>query len=58
MSDSQKICVQLCLDVQAFASELSKVGIDAADIDDYASLQEAVRPDAGLLEAVVGVSLS
>ena len=49
MSDAHKICVQLCLDVQAYAEELAKVGVDAASLGSYAALQEAVRPEEALI---------
>ena len=52
VTDSHKICVQLCLDVQAYASELQAVGVSAAALKAFATLQEAVRPDADLQEAV------
>ena len=52
VSDSHKICVQLCLDVQAFAAQLAAVGVDAAGLPEYATLQEAVRPEEGLVAHV------
>ena len=49
LSDSHKICVQLCLDVAAFGSQLSGLGVDAAALPTFQQLQEAVRPDDALL---------
>ena len=51
MSDSHKIGVQLCLDVQSYAAELAAVGVEAAGLPEYASLQEVVRPQE---EMIVG----
>ena len=51
VSDSHKIAVQLCLDVQAYAAELARVGVDAATLSEYAELQEAARPEAAVVEA-------
>ena len=49
LSDSHKICVQLCLDVAAFGAQLSGLGVDAATLPTFQQLQEAVRPDDALL---------
>ena len=54
VSDSHKICVQLCLDVHAFASELEDVGVSAKELPEYAQLQEAVRPDEGVVGSLGG----
>ena len=54
VSDSHKICVQLCLDVHAFASELEAVGVSAKELPEYAQLQEAVRPDEGVVGSLGG----
>lgn len=50
VSDSDKIRVQLCLDVAAFEVELSKVGVAAEALSAFSGLQDAVRPDASLLD--------
>jgi hypothetical protein len=39
---------------QAFAHELQTVGVDAATLPAYALLQEAVRPEEGLVGSVAG----
>lgn len=51
VSDSGKICMQMCLDVQAYGEELHAVGVAAGSIEAYLRLQDAVRPDEQLLKA-------
>ena len=51
VSDSHKIRMQLCLDVAAFGAELSAVGVEAESLTEFQELQDAVRPDASLLQA-------
>ena len=55
VSDSHKVCVQLCLDVQAFGTELAAVGVQARTLPEYAALQEAVVPAVGSAGGAVGV---
>jgi hypothetical protein len=44
VSDSYKICVQMCLDVQAFGEELAAVGVPPLSLSAFAKLQDEVRP--------------
>ena len=44
VTDSHKICVQLCLDVQAFGEELAAVGVPPQDLAAFGQLQDEVRP--------------
>ena len=46
VSDSHKISVQLCLDVQAFGRELATVGVEAWAMAEFALLQDTVGTDA------------
>ena len=52
VSDSSKICMQLCLDVAAYAEELRKIGVQPSELEAFAKLQDQVRPDAELMQAV------
>mgnify|MGYP001982050994 CR=1 FL=1 len=45
-SDSHKISVQLFLDVGAFGQQLGELGVEIAELPEYAQLQAAVRPKA------------
>lgn len=51
-SDSDKVCVQLFLDVQAFGDQLRAVGVDAALLAEYGLLADAVRPSQALIESI------
>jgi hypothetical protein len=44
VSDSYKICVQMCLDVQAYGEELAAVGVPPLSLSAFAKLQDEVRP--------------
>lgn len=44
ISDTDKICMQLFLDVQEYGRRLAALGIVAAEIPDYASLWQCVAP--------------
>ena len=44
VSDSHKICVQMCLDVQAYGEELAAVGVSPLSLSAFAKLQDEVRP--------------
>ncbi|XP_019171329.1 PREDICTED: conserved oligomeric Golgi complex subunit 2 [Ipomoea nil] len=44
ISDTDKICMQLFLDIQEYARNLSSLGIDAATIPSYRSLWQCVAP--------------
>ncbi|RAL48071.1 hypothetical protein DM860_017862 [Cuscuta australis] len=44
ISDTDKICMQLFLDIQEYARNLSSLGIDAASIPSYCSLWQCVAP--------------
>ena len=44
VSDSYKICVQMCLDVQAYGEELAAVGVSPLSLSAFAKLQDEVRP--------------
>ncbi|KAJ7945719.1 Conserved oligomeric Golgi complex subunit 2 [Quillaja saponaria] len=44
MSDTDKICMQLFLDIQEYARNLSALGVDAATIPSYRSLWQCVAP--------------
>lgn len=49
VSDSQKIAVQLMLDVQAYARELERAAVDPSTLPSYATLAEAVRPEEAMV---------
>ncbi|CAH9106187.1 unnamed protein product [Cuscuta epithymum] len=44
ISDTDKMCMQLFLDIQEYARNLSSMGIDAASIPSYRSLWQCVAP--------------
>lgn len=44
MSDSDKICLQLNLDVQEHGRQISKFGLVAEDLESYRQLLAAVKP--------------
>lgn len=44
LSDTDKICMQLFLDIQEYARSLSLLGVDAATIPPYQSLWQCVAP--------------
>ncbi|KAM3318374.1 hypothetical protein ACQJBY_035862 [Aegilops geniculata] len=44
ISDTDKICMQLFLDIQAYARNLRTLGIDAREIESYRSLWQCVAP--------------
>ncbi|XP_060178580.1 conserved oligomeric Golgi complex subunit 2-like [Lycium barbarum] len=44
LSDTDKICMQLFLDIQEYARSLSLLGVDAASIPPYQSLWQCVAP--------------
>ncbi|CAL4920120.1 unnamed protein product [Urochloa decumbens] len=44
ISDTDKICVQLFLDIQEYARNLGAIGIDAREIDSYRALWQCVAP--------------
>ncbi|GAA0141955.1 hypothetical protein LIER_02974 [Lithospermum erythrorhizon] len=44
VSDTDKICMQLFLDIQEYARNLSLLGVEAADIPAYRSLWQCVAP--------------
>lgn len=44
MSDSDKSCLQLLLDVQEHGNQLAKVGLDLASLDTYQKLLSCVTP--------------
>ncbi|OIT33781.1 PREDICTED: conserved oligomeric Golgi complex subunit 2 [Nicotiana attenuata] len=44
LSDTDKICMQLFLDIQEYARSLSSLGVDAASIPPYRSLWQCVAP--------------
>ena len=48
VSDSSKICMQLCLDVAAYAEELRKIGVQPSELEAF-MLQDKCdrRADAG-----------
>ena len=57
LTDSHKICVQLCLDVAGFGAQLQELGVEAAALPAYQQLQETVRPDEELLANALGGGL-
>ncbi|ONM11591.1 Oligomeric Golgi complex subunit 2 [Zea mays] len=44
ISDTDKICMQLFLDIQEYARNLRAIGIDAREIDSYRALWQCVAP--------------
>ncbi|PAN44014.1 hypothetical protein PAHAL_9G011300 [Panicum hallii] len=44
ISDTDKICMQLFLDIQEYARNLHAMGIDAREIDSYRALWQCVAP--------------
>ncbi|KAL8042588.1 hypothetical protein ABFX02_09G062600 [Erythranthe guttata] len=44
VSDTDKICMQLLLDIQEYGRNLASLGVDAADIPTYRSLWQCVAP--------------
>jgi len=44
ISDTDKICTQLFLDIQEYARNLHAIGIDAREIDSYRALWQCVAP--------------
>ncbi|TYI56147.1 hypothetical protein E1A91_D11G189600v1 [Gossypium mustelinum] len=44
VSDTDKICMQLFLDIQEYGRNLAVLGVEAADIDAYRSLWQCVAP--------------
>ncbi|KAI3454999.1 hypothetical protein Pfo_011662 [Paulownia fortunei] len=44
VSDTDKICMQLFLDIQEYGRNLAPLGVDAADIPAYRSLWQCVAP--------------
>ncbi|GFP87982.1 conserved oligomeric golgi complex subunit 2 [Phtheirospermum japonicum] len=44
VSDTDKICMQLFLDIQEYGRNLASLGIDAANIPEYRSLWQCVAP--------------
>ncbi|KAK4486144.1 hypothetical protein RD792_008812 [Penstemon davidsonii] len=44
VSDTDKICMQLFLDIQEYGRNLASLGVDAADIPAYRSLWQCVAP--------------
>ena len=44
VSDTDKICMQLFLDIQEYARNLSALGVEAANIASYRSLWQCVAP--------------
>ncbi|KAK4264502.1 hypothetical protein QN277_025666 [Acacia crassicarpa] len=44
VSDTDKICMQLFLDIQEYARNLSALGVDAVSIQSYRSLWQCVAP--------------
>jgi len=57
LTDSHKICVQLCLDVAGLGAQLEELGVAAAALPAYQQLQETVRPDEELLANALGSGL-
>ncbi|KAK3148768.1 hypothetical protein QOZ80_3AG0208390 [Eleusine coracana subsp. coracana] len=51
ISDTDKICMQLFLDIQEYARNLQAIGIDAREIDSYRSLWQCVAPKASPTDA-------
>ncbi|KAF3328523.1 conserved oligomeric Golgi complex subunit 2-like protein [Carex littledalei] len=45
ISDTEKICMQLFLDIQEYGRNLASIGINAADISSYRSLWQCVAPE-------------
>ncbi|KAG1330906.1 conserved oligomeric Golgi complex subunit 2 [Cocos nucifera] len=45
ISDTEKICMQLFLDIQEYGCNLAAIGIKAADIPAYRSLWQCVAPE-------------
>ncbi|KAJ3692310.1 hypothetical protein LUZ60_012660 [Juncus effusus] len=45
ISDTEKICMQLFLDIQEYGRNLEAIGIKAADIASYRSLWQCVAPE-------------
>ncbi|KAG1363477.1 conserved oligomeric Golgi complex subunit 2 [Cocos nucifera] len=45
ISDTEKICMQLFLDIQEYGRNLAAIGIKAADIPAYMSLWQCVAPE-------------
>lgn len=45
ISDTEKICMQLFLDIQEYGRNLAAIGIEAADIPAYRSLWQCVAPE-------------
>uniref|UniRef100_A0A6V7QSF2 Conserved oligomeric Golgi complex subunit 2 n=1 Tax=Ananas comosus var. bracteatus TaxID=296719 RepID=A0A6V7QSF2_ANACO len=45
ISDTEKICMQLFLDIQEYGRNLAAIGIRAADIQAYRSLWQCVAPE-------------
>ncbi|KAL0397241.1 UNVERIFIED_CONTAM: Conserved oligomeric Golgi complex subunit [Sesamum calycinum] len=44
VSDTDKMCMQLFLDIQEYGRNLASLGVDAADIPAYRSLWQCVAP--------------
>ncbi|KAK6123711.1 hypothetical protein DH2020_042546 [Rehmannia glutinosa] len=44
VSDTDKICMQLFLDIQEYGRNLASLGVDAANIPEYRSLWQCVAP--------------
>jgi hypothetical protein len=51
-SDSDKVCVQLFLDVEAFGDQLRALGVDTVLLAEYRPLADAVRPSQELIESI------
>ncbi|XP_020580665.1 conserved oligomeric Golgi complex subunit 2 [Phalaenopsis equestris] len=45
ISNSEKICMQLFLDIQEYGRNLASIGVEAADISTYRSLWQLVAPE-------------
>ncbi|KAI7740396.1 hypothetical protein M8C21_017154, partial [Ambrosia artemisiifolia] len=44
ISDTEKLCMQLFLDVQEYGRDLATIGVEAAEIPAYCSLWQLVAP--------------
>ncbi|KAL6497181.1 Conserved oligomeric Golgi complex subunit 2 [Orobanche gracilis] len=44
VSDTDKICMQLFLDIQEYGRNLASLGVDASNIPEYRSLWQCVAP--------------
>ena len=51
--DSDKVCVQLFLDVEAYGSQLNDLGVSTELLAEYITLVDVVRPDQTLLQRLV-----